>query len=140
MKLRINSTRNQRGAALVEMALVVPILTILFLGTIQFGLVLREHQTVQNAAREGARLASQQKPDENAIKNLVVMYLQQENITVSTDDITVERNYFLGEGAGNCGSRVSIKHRSSPIVGSALWGDFTYTAQAVFRNLSPAPC
>ena len=141
MKLRTSSfIKNQRGAIVVELALVVPLLTILFLGTVQFGLVLREHQIIQNAAREGARFSSQQQPSQAAIKNLVILYLQQENIAVNAGDITVDRNYFLGDDIGSCGSRVTVTHSSPSIIGSGLWGDFTYTAEAVFRNLSAGPC
>jgi Flp pilus assembly protein TadG len=86
--------RSERGAVLVEMAMVMPILTVLFLGVIQFGLVLREHQIVQNAAREGARLSmlpqyqcandsSTNNATLTAVGNDVVQYLGQENITVT---------------------------------------------------------
>src|SRR5262249_14228362 len=125
-------------AALVEMALVIPVLTILFLGTIQFGLILREHQIVQNAAREGARYSSQQATP-TAVKNFVVLYLQQEQITASVNDVTVDQQYSL-DGINQCGSHITVTHRSSPMVGSNLWGDLTITAEAVFRNLSSDPC
>src|SRR5262245_34019811 len=112
MKPRTSFAHRQRGAIVVEMAMVVPVLAILLMGTVQFGLVLREHQIVQNAAREGARFSSQQlmtingaqPPTEAAVRNLVRIYLQQEDISVSDDDITVERNYDLGATIGNCGS------------------------------------
>ena len=138
MRQVLRSSRRQSGAALVEMALVIPVLTILFLGTIQFGLVLREHQIVQNAAREGARYSSQQATPA-AVKSFVVLYLQQEQITASAGDVTVDQQYSL-DGINHCGSHVTVTHRSSPIVGSNLWGDLTITAEAVFRNLFPDPC
>ena len=129
-----------RGAILVEMAMVVPILAVLLLGTVQFGLVLREHQIVQNAAREGARYASQQQATDANVRAVVRNYLQQEDIAVSDGDIEVERNYDLGSSIGRCGSRVRVIHTTAPVVGSGIWGNFTYSAEAVFRNLSATPC
>src|SRR5215470_11170733 len=90
--------RNQRGAALVEMVMILPVLTILFLGIVQMGMILREHQIVQNAAREGARLSmmpqysitqwtnagSNGTSPDTTIKNLVVQYMSQEGVTITT--------------------------------------------------------
>ena len=42
------------------MALVLPLLTLLLIGIINMGLVIREHQVLQNAAREGARYSTLQ--------------------------------------------------------------------------------
>jgi Flp pilus assembly protein TadG len=49
--------RSQSGAELVEFALVLPILLLIFGGIVDFGLLLQRQQVVTNAAREGARLA-----------------------------------------------------------------------------------
>ena len=49
--------RDRRGQALVEFALVVPILLLLVLGIIDFGRAWNLHQTITDAAREGARQA-----------------------------------------------------------------------------------
>ena len=50
--------RNERGAALVEMALVLPIVILLFLGIIDFGRALFLYNNLTNAAREGARFGA----------------------------------------------------------------------------------
>ncbi len=49
--------RSQAGAELVEFAMVLPILLLVFGGIVDFGLLLQRQQVVTNAAREGARLA-----------------------------------------------------------------------------------
>lgn len=46
----------ERGTALVEMALVLPVFLLILLGIVEFGLAMNAHVTVQHAAREGARL------------------------------------------------------------------------------------
>ena len=50
--------RSQRGQSLVEFALVLPILLILVLGIVDFGMGLRAYVTLTNATREGARFAA----------------------------------------------------------------------------------
>jgi Flp pilus assembly protein TadG len=51
------SFRNERGQAMTEFALVLPILALLIFGIIQFGIVFNNYLTVTDAARAGARSA-----------------------------------------------------------------------------------
>ena len=48
----------ERGQTLVELALVVPIVLILVVGTVDFGWALRSWMTVTNSAQEAARLGA----------------------------------------------------------------------------------
>lgn len=50
--------REDRGAAAVEFALVLPVLCLIVLGTIDWGWYFYLSQVVTNAAREGARAGS----------------------------------------------------------------------------------
>jgi Flp pilus assembly protein TadG len=47
--------RNEKGSALVEFALILPLLVLLLFGIIEFGLLLYNQQVITNASREGAR-------------------------------------------------------------------------------------
>lgn len=47
--------RREGGASLVEFALVLPVLTLFLFGIIQFGLAFDKKQSINSAAREGAR-------------------------------------------------------------------------------------
>jgi len=47
----------RRGAALVEMALVLPVILLLLCGVLEYGRYLMTLQVVQNAGREGCRYA-----------------------------------------------------------------------------------
>jgi Flp pilus assembly protein TadG len=49
---------NQRGAQLLEFALVLPLLLVLAVGVVDFGRAWNIRQILNNAAREGARLAA----------------------------------------------------------------------------------
>ncbi len=55
--MRSTQVREGWGQAIVEMALVLPVLLLLLLGVVEFGLAFNAKQAVTNAAREGARLA-----------------------------------------------------------------------------------
>src|SRR5688572_21780629 len=78
----------EKGAAAVEMAIVLPLFAILLLGTMELGDAARDHQVLQNAAREGARLSSLPRykigGDPNALATIrarVITYLENEGIT-----------------------------------------------------------
>ena len=49
--------RSERGAELIEFALVLPVLLMTFLGIVDFGFLFQRMEVVTNAAREGARIA-----------------------------------------------------------------------------------
>lgn len=54
---RPNAWSANDGAALIEFAIVLPLMLLVLFGTIDFGLLFQRYQVVTNAAREGARLA-----------------------------------------------------------------------------------
>ena len=52
---KLKNQESQRGAAVVEFAIILPILVILIAGIIEFSLLLYNQQVITNASREGAR-------------------------------------------------------------------------------------
>ena len=48
----------ERGAAIVEMAIVFPLLVLMVIGIIEIGVAFRDYLTVSAASREGARVAA----------------------------------------------------------------------------------
>jgi len=48
---------NQRGSAVVEAALIIPILLMFLIGILEFGRAYNEYQVLTNAAREACRYA-----------------------------------------------------------------------------------
>lgn len=58
MGFRRSRRRDEKGAAAVEFALVMPILMILIFGIVDFGLAINQYATASNAAREGVRAAA----------------------------------------------------------------------------------
>jgi TadE-like protein len=66
--------REQRSQALIEFALVSPVLLLLLFGTIDLGRAIFYYDTLNHAAREGARLAaraSNQLPTNTDVLNVV---------------------------------------------------------------------
>ena len=50
-----NIIGNRKGAAMVELAIILPILLIVLFAIIEFGLILYDKALITNASREGAR-------------------------------------------------------------------------------------
>lgn len=120
--------QNNRGVAAVELALCLPILIVLVLGSIEFGLLFYNKQVITNASREGVRAGITGEKTVDEIKNIVLTYcnhnegpednelinlngsdeLQAEKVTVSgpdgDNDLTVSVSYdynFLFGGIYN---------------------------------------
>lgn len=52
----MKSLKNDKGQSLVEFAILLPVLLLLLMGILEFGLILNSYLTINNSAREGARL------------------------------------------------------------------------------------
>jgi Flp pilus assembly protein TadG len=50
--------RNERGSAMIEFAISIPIMTLFMWGIFQFGMILEAQAGMQNALGEGARYAT----------------------------------------------------------------------------------
>ena len=61
--IRYKKSRRERGASLVEFAILMPFLLLLLLGTIEFAWIFAQNLDVRHGAREGARLAAVNYPD-----------------------------------------------------------------------------
>ena len=59
--------QRDRGAAMVELALVLPILVMLLVGIIEFGRAYNSQVAIQGAAREGARALALGEPAGNVV-------------------------------------------------------------------------
>jgi Flp pilus assembly protein TadG len=68
--LRRKSIRKDDGQAMVEFALIAPILLVLILGVIQFGIVLHDYLALTDAVRVGAREAAVSRNDPTGIADV----------------------------------------------------------------------
>ena len=52
-----NRLKSERGAELIEFALIFPLLLLVMLGIVEFGFLFQRYEVLTNATREGARIA-----------------------------------------------------------------------------------
>ena len=68
--------RSERGAELIEFAVVLPILLLVFAAIVDFGMVFQRFLTISNAAREGARIAVLPGYSQIDVQNRVTEYVR----------------------------------------------------------------
>jgi Flp pilus assembly protein TadG len=92
-----------RGQALVEFALVLPLLLLLVLGAMDLGRVITTKMVMTNAAREGANFLSRNSasvPDPiSATKAIIEAYCANQNIPIDTANDIVITPETLTKGA-----------------------------------------
>ena len=84
--------QNERGAAAVEFALLLPVLLTILYGIIEFGMIMYGREVVTNASREGARAGIIQvspKPTSGQITAIATNYLTGTGINPSQVTVTV---------------------------------------------------
>lgn len=97
--------RSERGQALIEFALLLPILLIFMLTVLDFGLALDRREVIQHAVREGARQAAVG-VDEADVIDVVVAQSQG---VLEADDVTIcYVDGPTGAPAGFAGSDVRV--------------------------------
>ena len=82
--LRRRRAGNERGQALVEFALVLPIFVLLLVAIFDLGRAVFAYNTLTNAAREGARMAIV-----NQYKPSIVARAKQQTAIVELNDPSV---------------------------------------------------
>ena len=102
--------RLDRGMAMVEFVIILPILLMLVFSIVEFGVLFGRWQTLSNAAREGARTAVVYRKDcvaatvEAEVRTRVKNYAAPLGITLTDGDIAVSGVC----GASNTSSTVSV--------------------------------
>ena len=94
--------RNDEGQAVVEFALIAPILILLLVGIFEFGRAWSAHQALTDAAREGARAAvvADASVSEDSVRALVRNALDRVSLDGSRADVQLTGvNAATGEPA-----------------------------------------
>jgi len=106
------TVKNERGAAAVEFALVLPLLLLLVFGGIEFGLLMFNKQVITNASREAARAGIVSAgPSDEVIEGIARDYCQ--NFVVTFDPAGLPPT-------------VTISHPAEPESGDDLTVTVTY--------------
>lgn len=61
---------NKKGQSMVETALILPLIILLLMGMVEFTRIFGSYLIITHASREGARMASIGKSDEEVIQNI----------------------------------------------------------------------
>jgi Flp pilus assembly protein TadG len=136
--------RNEKGAALVEAAIVMPMILLISVGIFEFGRAYQTSQVLTNAAREGARLAILDGPTDGDVRARVNKYLTDGGLTSLADgNILVNRKATLTGSASASTVQVNYPFQFmmlNPIVRLVVPGDsqtgapITLTAATLMRN------
>jgi Flp pilus assembly protein TadG len=81
--------RSERGAELIEFALVFPLLLFVVLGLVDFGFLFQRMEVVTNGAREGARIAVLPGYNNADVKARVLSYLNAGGVATTATNPTV---------------------------------------------------
>ena len=149
-------TRSERGASLVEAALVVPLLILLAFGAAEFGFVFLDFLNVSSAAREGARVGS---AVGNAVDADTLILGAIAEATADLDNSTIEAIWIFeaqanGDPVDNCVVDSSLNYFTCvgptnntniyDAAGNKLIGSWTSTGRRVTVGLNcpavPAEC
>jgi Flp pilus assembly protein TadG len=138
--------RDQRGTALVETALTLPLMLLISVGIFEFGRAYQTWQILTNAAREGARIAILPGTSDDAIEARVRDYLTDGAVDRPADaDVDITRNNVVPSGGGTASaSRVTVSYPYEFMVlqpvatlvvsDSNVGAPLTMTATALMRN------
>ena len=106
---RAKHRSNRKGVSMVELALVLPLLSLLSLGIIEFGRAFWVMQVLTNAAREGARVGALRDRDSSAVRNRVEGLL--DDVSLPTDErlvVTAQADDSLSLANAEAGEGVSV--------------------------------
>ena len=139
----------QRGQALIETALTLPIVLVISISIFEFGRALQVWQLLTNAAREGARVAVLPGSTPDVVKQRALDYMAAGGLqNRALNQINVQSNaQIIMSGTPVSASQVTISYPFNfmllnPIMqlivrGSTVGKPITMTASALMRNEAP---
>jgi Flp pilus assembly protein TadG len=135
--------RSEKGAALIEAAITVPIILLISVGIFEFGRAYQTQQVLTNASREGARIAVLEGTSDADIRTRVGQYIKGGGLKDVTDaNIVIVRNVAV---SGFTASSVEVRYPFefmvlNPVVRLIAPGDkttgapITMAATTLMRN------
>jgi Flp pilus assembly protein TadG len=127
LRTKHSRSRNQRGASLVEFALVLFGLCVILFGIVEFGLVFRDKGTIAQAAREAARSLSVGSSPTVAVNRAISA---STGVTLTSSNIVLD--YQTPDSSGNVTTTGWTTMTNTATTNPANPGDFvratiTYT-------------
>ena len=141
-----DTRKRERGQAMVETAIVIPILLVLMVGIFEVGRAYETWQVLTNAAREGARMSVTPSSVEATTTALIRQYMANGQLSESaTAAVVVNKGASINvNGTAVSASAVIVDYpfefiMLQPIVrlvapGATVGGPLTMRATAIMRN------
>ena len=138
--------RSEKGAALLEAAMTIPLLLLVAIGTLEFGRAYQTWQVLTNAAREGARIAVLPNQTSSVVVQRVRDYMQNGQLPrYATASVSVNSSATITvNGVAESASQVTVDYPFNFIVlqpvarlvtpSTSLGSAITMRAEAVMRN------
>lgn len=145
----MRNARSERGTALIEAAVTIPMLLLVAVGIFEFGRAFQTWQVITNAAREGARVSVTPTATVTNVTARVRQYMQTGQLPgYATATVSVNRNSTITvNGVTEAASQVTVDYPFSFVVlqpvarlvnpSSNTGGAVTMRAQALMRNETP---
>jgi Flp pilus assembly protein TadG len=136
---------NERGAALLEAAITIPLILLISVAIFEFGRAFQTWQVLTNAAREGARIAVINGTTDEQIRTRVRDYLDAGGLPLARSNaVTVNVQRAVALGNSNA-SRITVNYPFNfmvlnPVVrlvtpqSNAGAGPLAMAASALMRN------
>jgi Flp pilus assembly protein TadG len=150
MRKTLTRVRGERGAALIEAAVTLPLLLFISLGIFEFGRAFQYWQVLTNSAREGARVAVLAGIDDAAVQDRVEAYMEAGGLPApaapAAVDIEIDRSATIQIGPGRTASASTVTVTSPfrfialqpvarlVVAGSDVGAPITMTASTTMRN------
>jgi len=146
IRRRLARFAGDKGSELIEMAIVLPILLMIFAGIIDFGFMFQRYEVVTNAAREGARMGTLPGYSATDVQNRVESYLTTSGLTDPHPAPIVTFGTTTVGGATIDIVTVTVFYHSqftnigpiSALVGGSGWSSITLRGRSIMRLEVPA--
>lgn len=97
MKKYFNILRNDKGQSLVEFSLIIPIIVLMIMAIIEFGLMFNAYLTINNSSREGARYAAVGGTDAEIVAKIISTAPKLKSEYISVSIVPSEANRSRGD-------------------------------------------
>lgn len=138
--------RKERGNALIEAAVTIPILLLIAVGIFEFGRAYQTWQVLTNAAREGARMSVLPNATTGTVESRVRQYMDDGQLPgYASASVNVDRSATIDvNGTPTAASEVTVDYPFSFMVlqpvarmvapATNLGDDLTMRATSLMRN------
>lgn len=123
--------RGSRGQAVVETALILPIIILILMGIIDFGLLFNNYLIIANASREGARKAAVGDGDISIVSTI-------SNMTTTVDASKMSTTIYPAQLLRKKGDEVTVtivydNTLITPVISAIIPNPVRLTARTVMR-------